>query len=145
MNAAARLPTLAGAIDRRRALPWNGAGTDGQGPMRAMGTMRQAKFAVGQVVRHRFYPFRGVIFDIDPEFDNTEEWWLAIPEEVRPHKDQPYYHLLAENADTEYIAYVSEQNLLPDETGQPLRHPQLSELFTEDENGGYRALFLQSH
>ena len=64
---------------------------------------------------------------------------------IRPHKDQPYYHLLAENADTEYIAYVSEQNLLPDETGQPLRHPQLSELFTEDENGGYRALFLQSH
>jgi heat shock protein HspQ len=96
-------------------------------------------------VRHRLYPFRGVIFDIDPEFDNTEEWWLAIPEEVRPHKDQPYYHLLAENADTEYIAYVSEQNLLPDETGQPLRHPQLAELFTEDENGGYRALFLQSH
>ncbi len=122
-----------------------GAGTHGQGAMGAMGMMRQAKFAVGQVVRHRFYPFRGVIFDIDPEFDNTEEWWLAIPEEVRPHKDQPYYHLLAENADTEYIAYVSEQNLLADETGQPLRHPQLSELFTEDENGGYRALFLQPH
>ena len=84
---------------------------------------------MGQVVRHRFYPFRGVVFDIDPEFDNTEEWWLAIPEEIRPHKDQPYYHLLAENAETEYIAYVSEQNLLPDETGQPLRHPQVNELF----------------
>ncbi len=110
-----------------------------------MGTMRQAKFTVGQVGRHRFYPFRGVIFDIDPEFDNTEEWWLSIPEEIRPNKDQPYYHLLAENAETEYIAYVSEQNLLPDETGQPLRHPQLTELFTEDENGIYRALFLQSH
>jgi heat shock protein HspQ len=110
-----------------------------------MGAMRQAKFAVGQVVRHRFYPFRGVIFDIDPEFDNTEEWWLSIPEKMRPHKEQPYYHLLAENAETEYIAYVSEQNLLPDETGQPLRHPQLNELFAEDENGGYRALFLQSH
>jgi heat shock protein HspQ len=110
-----------------------------------MGTVRQAKFTLGQVVRHRFYPFRGVIFDIDPEFDNSEEWWLAIPADIRPHKDQPYYHLLAENADTEYIAYVSEQNLMPDETGQPLRHPQLSELFTEDENGGYRALFLQSH
>jgi heat shock protein HspQ len=113
--------------------------------MRVLGTMKLAKYAVGQVVKHRIYPFRGVIFDIDAEFDNTEEWWLAIPEEVRPSKDQPYYHLLAENADTEYIAYVSEQNLLPDETGQPLRHPQLSELFTEDENGGYRALFLQPH
>jgi heat shock protein HspQ len=122
-----------------------GAGRMGRIPMRIMGMMKQAKYAVGQVVKHRVYPFRGVIFDIDPEFDNTEEWWLAIPEEVRPSKDQPYYHLLAENADTEYIAYVSEQNLLPDETGQPLRHPQLSELFTEDENGGYRALFLQSH
>ena len=110
-----------------------------------MGTVRQAKFAVGQVVRHRIYPFRGVVFDIDAEFDNTEEWWLSIPEEIRPHKEQPYYHLLAENAETEYIAYVSEQNLLPDETGQPLRHPQVSELFTEDDKGGYRALFLQSH
>lgn len=107
--------------------------------------MRKAKFAVGQVVRHRIYPFRGVIFDIDPVFNNTEEWWLSIPEEVRPRKDQPYYHLLAENAETEYIAYVSEQNLLPDTTGNPLRHPQLSELFAEDENGGYRARFLQAH
>ena len=106
---------------------------------------RTAKFTIGQVVRHRLFPFRGVVFDIDPEFDNTEEWWLSIPEDIRPHKEQPYYHLLAENAETEYIAYVSEQNLLPDETGQPLRHPQVSELFTEDDKGGYRALFLQSH
>jgi heat shock protein HspQ len=111
----------------------------------SMGTMREAKFSVGQVVRHRFYPFRGVVFDIDPEFDNTEEWWLAIPEDIRPHKNQPYYHLLAENAETEYIAYVSEQNLLADETGKPLRHPQVSELFAEDENGGYKALYLQAH
>ena len=106
---------------------------------------RTAKFQLGDVVKHRVFPFRGVIFDIDPVFDNTEEWWESIPEDIRPHKQQPFYHLLAENAETEYIAYVSEQNLLPDETGQPLRHPQLAELFTEDENGGYRALFLQSH
>lgn len=110
-----------------------------------MSTVRKAKFAVGQVVRHRFYPFRGVVFDIDPEFDNTEEWLQSIPEDVRPHREQPFYHLLAENADTEYIAYVSEQNLVADDTGQPLRHPQLTELFAEDENGRYRALFLQSH
>ena len=107
--------------------------------------MREAKFAVGQVVRHRLYPFRGVIFDIDPVFDNTEEWWLAIPEEIRPRKDQPFYHLLAENDETEYIAYVSEQNLLPDETGQPLRHPQLGDFFVEEEDGRYRAVFLQAH
>lgn len=108
-------------------------------------TMRRAKFAVGQVVKHRYYPFRGVIFDIDPVFANTDEWWEAIPEEIRPVKDQPFYHLLAENEDTEYIAYVSEQNLLPDTTREPLRHPKIGELFAEDEDGQYRAIFLQSH
>ena len=101
-------------------------------------TARAAKFKLGAVVRHRVFPFRGVVFDIDPEFNNTEEWWLSIPEDVRPHKDQPFYHLLAENAETEYIAYVSEQNLLPDTSGQPLRHPQLTELFVQDDDGGYR-------
>jgi heat shock protein HspQ len=99
---------------------------------------RNAKFTIGQVVRHRLFPFRGVVFDIDPEFDNTEEWWLSIPEEVRPSKDQPFYHLFAENAETEYIAYVSEQNLLPDTSGQPLRHPQLREIFETDDKGSYR-------
>lgn len=80
-------------------------------------TMKTAKFSIGQVVRHRIYPFRGVIFDVDPVFANTEEWYQSIPEDVRPAKNQPFYHLLAENDDTDYIAYVSEQNLLPDESG----------------------------
>lgn len=106
---------------------------------------RKAKFGVGQVVRHRIYPFRGVIFDIDPVFNNTEEWWQSIPEEVRPRKDQPFYHLLAENAETTYIAYVSEQNLLPDGTGTPVRHPQVKEMFAKGEGGQYRALFLRAH
>jgi len=91
----------------------------------------EAKFDIGQVVRHRFHPFRGVIFDVDPTFANTEEWWLSIPAGVRPRKDQPYYHLLAENEKTTYIAYVSEQNLLPDESGEPVRHPQVKDLFGE--------------
>ncbi len=95
----------------------------------------EAKFAIGQVVRHRRFPFRGVIYDVDPIFANTEEWWLAIPEEVRPRKDQPFYHLYAENAETEYVAYVSEQNLLPDESGDPLRHPQIKEAFDRTEDG----------
>ena len=99
---------------------------------------RTAKFTIGQVVRHRLFPFRGVVFDVDPEFDNTEEWWLSIPEEVRPSKDQPFYHLFAENAETEYIAYVSEQNLLLDTSGQPLRHPQVREIFETDDKGSYR-------
>jgi heat shock protein HspQ len=108
-----------------------------------MGTVRQAKFRVGQVVRHRVYPFRGIVFDIDPVFSNTEEWWRRIPEEVRPRRDQPFYHLLAENAQTEYVAYVSEQNLLPDSSGEPLRHPQVGELFRLEEDGNYCPLFLQ--
>lgn len=100
--------------------------------------MRNAKFQIGQVVKHRLYPFRGVIFDIDPEFNNTEEWWLSIPEEARPRKDQPFYHLFAENSETEYIAYVSEQNLLPDDSGKPLRHPEVSSFFEKRSDGGYR-------
>ncbi len=99
---------------------------------------RMAKFTIGQVVKHRLFPFRGVVFDIDPEFDNTEEWWLSIPEEVRPSKDQPFYHLFAENAETEYVAYVSEQNLLLDTSGQPVRHPQVGEIFEADDKGSYR-------
>jgi len=99
---------------------------------------RTAKFQIGQIVRHRLFSFRGVIFDIDAEFNNTEEWWLSIPEEVRPHKDQPFYHLLAENSETEYVAYVSEQNLLPDDSGEPIRHSQVAEIFVKDKSGGYR-------
>lgn len=102
-----------------------------------MGAMRTAKFAIGQVVRHRLFPFRGVIFDVDPQFSNSEEWYEAIPKEVRPRKDQPFYHLLAENAETEYIAYVSEQNLLEDRSGEPIRHPQLGELFDRTSDGNY--------
>ena len=107
--------------------------------------MKEAKFQIGQVVRHRFYPFRGVIFDVDPNFNNTEEWWLSIPEEMRPRKDQPFYHLLAENEQSAYVAYVSEQNLLPDETGKPVRHPQVKELFGDLKGGQYRALFVHRH
>jgi heat shock protein HspQ len=111
----------------------------------AMHKIKRAKYGVGQVVRHRFYPFRGIIFDVDPVFNNTDSWWLAIPEEIRPRKDQPFYHLLAENAETEYVAYVSEQNLLADDSGAPLRHPRVSDLFIEGEDGQYHALFLQEH
>ena len=100
--------------------------------------LRVAKYMIGQVVRHRLYPFRGVVFDIDPVFDNTEEWWQSIPEDMRPRKDQPFYHLFAENAETEYVAYVSEQNLLPDDSSEPIRHPQVAEVFIKDARGGYR-------
>ncbi|MGE3303699.1 MAG: heat shock protein HspQ [Hyphomonadaceae bacterium] len=99
--------------------------------------MREAKFSIGQVVRHRYFPFRGVIFDVDPEFNNTEEWWNSIPEQIRPSKDQPFYHLLAENDESHYVAYVSEQNLVPDESGEPVNHPQAAALFGSYANGQY--------
>jgi heat shock protein HspQ len=90
------------------------------------------------MVKHRVYPFRGVIFDVDPEFSNTDEWYESIPEEVRPHKEQPFYHLFAENDETDYIAYVSEQNLVPDHSGQPVQHPQVLEVFEGPDDGLYR-------
>jgi len=97
---------------------------------------RLARFKLGEVVKHRVFPFRGVIFDIDPVFNNTDEWWLSIPENVRPSKDQPFYHLFAENDETEYVAYVSEQNLLPDTSGTPIRHPDVADVF-EWNDGAY--------
>lgn len=106
---------------------------------------RTAKFSIGDVVRHRSFPFRGVIYDVDPTFANTEEWWESIPENMRPKKDQPYYHLLAENEQTTYIAYVSEQNLLPDADGGPVRHPLVMELFGELNDGYYELRSHQPH
>ena len=99
--------------------------------------IRTARYHIGQIVRHRIYSFRGVVFDVDPVFSNTEEWWLSIPEDVRPSKDQPFYHLLAENDDTTYVAYVSEQNLLIDESGQLVSHPQVDKIFSGMRDGRY--------
>lgn len=108
---------------------------------------REAKFQIGQVVKHRLFSFRGVIFDVDPIFSNTEEWWLSIPEEIRPTKDQPFYHLFAENDETEYVAYVSEQNLLVDETREPIRHPQVHDYFDsyDKKMGAYRLRMARAH
>lgn len=100
-------------------------------------SLHKAKFQIGQVVRHRAFPFRGIIFDVDPQFANSDEWYESIPEEVRPRKDQPYYHLFAENDRTHYVAYVSEQNLLPDDTATPLNHPDIPEMFILTDSGTY--------
>jgi heat shock protein HspQ len=108
-------------------------------------TRREARYAIGQVVRHRMHPFRGVIFDVDPEFANTEEWWLSIPEELRPRKDQPFYHLFAENETSYYIAYVSEQNLVPDESGDPVDHPDIDEHFVAFEGDHYELVPERRH
>jgi heat shock protein HspQ len=99
--------------------------------------MPLARFAIGDVVRHRLFDFRGIIFDVDPEFANSEEWYEAIPEALRPSKEQPFYHLLAENAETSYVAYVSQQNLIADESDEPIEHPDIAQMFNR-ENGRYR-------
>ncbi len=105
----------------------------------------KAKFRIGQVVKHRVHPFRGVIFDVDPVFANTEEWWMSIPEELRPRKDQPFYHLFAENETSYYVAYVSEQNLLPDSSGDPVEHPDIPDYFAGLEGDSYLVPPEQHH
>lgn len=100
-----------------------------------------AKYHLGQIVRHRKHPFRGVVFDVDPRFSNTDEWYAAIPEDSRPPKDQPFYHLLAENDQSFYVAYVSEQNLVADDTGEPVEHPDLGDLFGDFADGRYPLQF----
>ncbi len=98
----------------------------------------QARFGIGEIVRHRLFPFRGVVFDVDPQFANTEEWWNAIPEHLRPARDQPFYHLLAENdEDNAYVAYVSQQNLEREERAEPVHHPAVSQIFESFRDGRY--------
>src|SRR4051795_6553263 len=96
-----------------------------------------ARFAIGAVVRHKMFDFRGVVFDVDPFFANSEEWYESIPEALRPSKDQPFYHLLAENAETTYVAYVSQQNLVVDDSEEPVDHPAIADMFNR-EDGRYR-------
>jgi heat shock protein HspQ len=97
-----------------------------------------ARFTIGEVVRHRLFDIRGVVFDVDPVFANSEEWYQAIPEDIRPAKDQPFYHLFADNGDGSYVAYVSQQNLLADDSDEPVEHPAISGLFAGYVEGRYR-------
>ena len=97
-----------------------------------------ARFAIGEVVRHRIFDFRGVVFDVDPEFANSDEWYEAIPEDMRPAKSQPFYHLLAENAESSYVAYVSQQNLILDEEAEPVDHPAVETMFEKFDGKRYR-------
>ena len=106
---------------------------------------REAHFSIGQIVKHRHYAFRGVIFDVDPMFNNTEEWWESIPAEVRPRRDQPFYHLLAVNQEMAYTAYVSEQNLLVEDSGEPVAHPNVTDMFGAFRGTYYEALEQYSH
>ncbi len=121
-----------GKMSEPRNLP-----SDESGPPQAPQVVH-ARFSIGDVVKHRLFDFRGVIFDIDPVFANSDEWYQSIPEEIRPAKDQPFYHLLAENGESSYTAYVSQQNLLPDTMGGPVHHPAIPGLFEGYADGRYR-------
>ena len=105
-----------------------------------MAAKNNAKFSIGTIVKHRHFDFRGVIYDVDFEFNNSEEWYQSIPKDVRPRKDQPFYHLLAESNDVTYEAYVSEQNLLIDNSKQPVKHPLINEIFVGKKGSNYLKL-----
>jgi len=107
--------------------------------------IERARFAPGDIVRHRMFDFRGVVFDVDPVFANSDEWYEAIPEDIRPAKEQPYYHLFAENDDSSYIAYVSQQNLVVDPEGGPIDHPQVEAMFDGLGDGRYRVRAIHRH
>ena len=115
--------------------------------MSALGSssMPLARFAIGEVVRQRLLDFRGVIFDVDPEFANSEEWYDAIPEAMRPSKDQPFYHLLAENSDSSYVAYVSQQNLVRDDSDEPIDHPAIGTMFDSFDGERYQLKAQHRH
>ena len=120
------------AMNEPRNQPFDQAGAPVAPPV------AHARFSIGDVVRHRLFDFRGVIFDIDPVFANSEEWYESIPEALRPSKDQPFYHLLAENAEASYVAYVSQQNLRADDVGEPVDHPAIAGMFEGFSEGRYR-------
>ena len=105
-------------------------------------SVQKAKFSIGDILTHKHFDFRGVIYDVDFEFTNSEEWYESIPKNVRPRKDQPFYHLLAENEDVTYEAYVSEQNLLKDDSKEPIKHPLINEIFSGKKGSSY---FKQSN
>jgi heat shock protein HspQ len=107
--------------------------------------MPLARFAIGDVVRHKLLDFRGVIFDVDPVFANSDEWYDAIPERLRPRKDQPFYHLLAENSESAYVAYVSQQNLVRDDSDEPVDHPAIGDIFEGLEDGHYHLRPVHRH
>ena len=124
-----------GGVNRSRNIA---AATAADGRALKAPPIAHARFSVGELVRHRLFDFRGVVFDVDPVFANSEEWYQSIPEDIRPPKDQPFYHLLAENSESSYVAYVSQQNLLPDDDGEPIDHPAISGIFEGFADGRYR-------
>ncbi len=101
-----------------------------------MSTFR-ANFRVGQLIHHKLFDYRGAVVDVDPVFGGDDEWYEAMARS-RPPKDKPWYHVLVHDA--EHMTYVAERNLEPDDSGEPIRHPVLDQVFGEFRDGAYVSL-----
>ncbi len=99
-------------------------------------TSSQAKFFPGQLIHHLRFDYRGVVVDVDADFQGTEEWYEMMARS-KPPKDKPWYHVLVDDAD--HMTYVAEQNLEADSTHNPIKHPALGQFFASFENGTYVA------
>jgi heat shock protein HspQ len=97
-------------------------------------TSTHAKFAPGALVHHKRFDYRGVVIDVDPDFQGTEEWYDVMAQS-RPPKDRPWYHVLVDGA--EHNTYVAERNLEPDSSGRPINHPAVGTFFTSLGEEGY--------
>lgn len=103
--------------------------------------MGNAKFSLGQIVHHRLFDYRGIVFDIDFQFQGSEEWYDRVARS-RPPKDQPWYYVLVDNADHE--TYVAERNLESSGITEPIRHPGIDFFFARLESGVYVPLIRKN-
>jgi heat shock protein HspQ len=96
----------------------------------------RARFAVGELVTHQLFDYRGVVFDVDPVFMGNDEWYEQVARS-RPPRDRPWYHVLVHGA--QHTTYVAERNLEPDDSSDPIDHPGLDHFFHGFEDGRYLA------
>lgn len=96
----------------------------------------EARFAIGDLVHHKLFDYRGVVYDVDPQFALSEEWYETVARS-RPPKDEPWYRVLVHNAINE--TYVAERNLEPDGVADPVSHPLIDALFVGFIDGRYIA------
>lgn len=99
--------------------------------------VNQAEFAVGDVVHHRRFGYRGVVVDVDPQFMGTEEWYQVMARS-RPPRDKPWYHVLVDGTDSR--TYVAERHLEPDSSDEPISHPELEDFLERDRDGRYHSV-----
>ncbi len=100
-----------------------------------MSGVKNARFGIGQLVHHRLFGYRGVVYDVDPVFSGADEWYEQMAKS-RPPKDRPWYRVLVHGSVHE--TYVAERNLEPDESDEPILHPLIDAVFDGFRDGLYR-------